>query len=267
MIEFFTKLEEILLIKSPKEKIEKFNGFYNLYKSNEIKFNHNQNSKIFENPSYINYCKVIEPKDVFKRKKLNTNEGKAILLHSILHIEYSAIDLALDASYRFKSMPKEFYDDWLEVAEDEIRHFLMIEELLKELGFNYSDFPVHNSLFEASKKSLDLISRMATIPRYLEANGLDANPKIIQKLKNLKDKFSDKIADGLDIILNEEIEHVRKGDFWFKYGCKKLDINPNEYFNIVESVLAGSGKKRKFVNIEARLKAGFSKEEIEKISK
>lgn len=266
MLEFFTTLETVLLIENPKDKLTKFNEFYKLYKDDKLTFNHNQTSTIFEYPSYINFCRVVPPKDVLKRKNLDTKEGKAILLHSILHIEYSAIDLALDASYRFKNMPKKFYDDWLEVADDEVRHFLMVEEILNELGFSYSDFAVHTSLFDASKKSLDLISRMATVPRYLEANGLDANPKIIHKLKSIGDKFSLKMAEALEIILNEEITHVKKGDYWFKYGCNHQEIKKCDYFAIVEKVLPGSSKKRKFVNREARLQAGFSEEEIEKIS-
>ena len=40
----------------------------------------------------------------------------------------------------------EFYKDWLEVADDEIRHFLMLEELLGELDAKYGDFDVHKNL-------------------------------------------------------------------------------------------------------------------------
>jgi uncharacterized ferritin-like protein (DUF455 family) len=197
-----------------------------------------------------------------KRTALSTTAGKAYMVHNIAHIEYSAIDLALDHAYRFKNMPKAFYDDWLEVADDEIRHFLMLEPLLNKHGYKYGDFKVHSFLFDISMKSLDIVTRMATVPRYLEASGLDANPKMIEKLKNIDDDFAREIIKALEVILKEEVSHVKKGDYWFKWVCKKESIAPDSYFDIVEKVLPGAKKKKPFVNIEDRQKAGFSCSEI-----
>lgn len=266
---FHKNLEEIILTSNPYKKIEKFYIFYEKYKKGEIKIENNYSPKNFDKPSYENYCRVVDPKDVPKRGKFDTDEGRAILLHAIAHIEYNAIDLALDAAYRFLNMPKNFYDDWLEVAEDECRHFLMIDNLLKELGYKYSDFPVHAGLFEAGKKSLKLIERMAVVPRYLEANGLDANPKIMKKLKSFKDGFSKKMIDALNTILTEEIDHVKKGDFWFKYACVKEGVKDYEmrYFEIVEKIYPGSIHSKPFLNVEARKKAGFSCSEMNLLSK
>ncbi|SMC09824.1 ferritin-like domain-containing protein [Nitratiruptor tergarcus] len=266
-MEFFSWLEYILRISDPHQKIEQFNKFYAKYPN--LPSEHFQKSKVWESPSFAKICTIVDPKDVPRRSKLHTEEGRATLLHAIAHIEYSAIDLALDAAYRYKYMPKSFYDDWLEVAADECRHFLMIEELLHELGFSYGDLPVHQGLFDAAMRSLELIDRMAVVPRYLEANGLDANPKIIAKLGIFKDPFAKKMQEALEVILREEIDHVKKGDKWFRWACAQEGIEDivKEYLQRVERVYPGTLHSKDFLNIEARKDAGFSCEEIRLLAK
>ena len=255
-------LKDIILC-SDLEK--KFSMFYELY-NNFDKLDFNQdNIEIFKEPSYAKICKIVPPKYVLKRG-FSTDEKRAIFLHSLLHIEYSAIDLALDSCYRFNNMPKEFYKDFLDIANDEIRHFKLIENLLKKLGYKYGDFPVHNSLFEAAMKSLTLLERMAVIPRWYEANGLDANEKMISKISHYKDNFAKETIDVLKIILKEEIPHVKKGDFWFKYECDRLHLDyKNTYFSIIDKFF--KNWKKDYINVADRLKSGFSCDEIEILSK
>jgi len=189
------------------------------------------------------------------------------MLHAIAHIEYSAIDLALDAAYRFRGMPMEFYADWLEVADDECRHFLMIEQLLKALGHRYGDLPVHAGLFEAGRRTPTLLERMAVVPRYLEANGLDANPKIIQKLSTMDDAMAKKIIEALEVILDEEIDHVKKGDRWFRWACMREGVEDvtERYLQIVEKHYPSSFHKKCDLNLKARRAAGFACDELEAI--
>jgi uncharacterized ferritin-like protein (DUF455 family) len=265
-MEYFSALEEILQTPSPSEKIAKFYQFYKEYETNQLSYNTAHRSIVFKEPSFNSYCKVVSALKVPRRRSLATDEDKAILLHAIAHIEYSAIDLALDAAYRFKDLPKEFYDDWLEVAEDEIRHFLMLEELLDSLGYKYGDFGVHSFLFDTSMATQKLVDRMACIPRYLEASGLDANPQIIKRVQKLDSAFATELIKSLYIILDEEIDHVKKGDYWFKYACKLEGIDPSTFYKIVEKYLPGASKKKAFVNVEFRQKAGYSCDEIKVIS-
>ncbi len=265
-MEFFKTLHDILREKEPRQKIKHFYKFYDNYKKNRISFDHADKSCVFKTPSFDAICKIVPATSLPKRGSLSTKKGKAYLVHSILHIEYSAIDLALDHSYRFKNMPKEYYDDWLEVADDEIRHFLMLEKILVSLGYSYGDFPVHSFLFDISQKSLDLLTRMAVIPRYLEASGLDSNPLVIEKLERIDDKTSKEIISALKIILEEEIDHVKKGDKWFLWACEKEGVQKSDYFDIVEKVLPGAKKKKAYVNIKSRKRAGFNCEEIKVIS-
>ncbi len=266
-MEFFKTLQDIILAQNPTKKIEKFYLFYYEYKKGSISFDHTQNSRLFDKPSYHTFCKIVPATKVRRRRAIKSREDRAILLHSIAHIEYSAIDLALDHAYRFKNMPIEFYDDWLEVADDEIRHFLMMQKLLKELGYGYGDFEVHSFLFDTSKATQKLIDRMAVIPRYLEASGLDANPKIIQRVDRFEDEFLKKIKISLLTIMDEEVDHVKKGDKWFKWACEKEGVETQRFYQIVEKFLPGASRKKEFVNVEFRKRAGYSCEELKIISK
>ena len=267
-MQFYKQLEKILETKKPKNKIAQFNSFYEEYKKGTIVFEEKFTPKEFLEPSYDEVCKIIAPQNVPKRKNLTVSSGQINLLHAIAHIEYSAIDLALDASYRFVGLPQKYYDDWLEVAYDEIRHFIMLEELLKELGASYGDVEVHNALFEASQRTLTLVERMAVVPRYLEANGLDATPMILTKLKKLpKSIMIQKIIDTLEIILDEEIDHVKKGDVWFGYACEKESVSTDIYFEIIDKYYPQGFLRPKNLNIEARKDAGFSCSELNFMAK
>jgi uncharacterized ferritin-like protein (DUF455 family) len=227
---------------------------------------HNSKKELLK-PSYAGFLNIVLPKNVKIRKRFDTTLGKANLLHTVCHIEYSAIDLALDAAYRFNHLPLSYYQDWLEVAADEIRHFKMCESLLNELGYSYGDFEVHTNLFEAMKKTQTFIERMAIVPRYLEANGLDQNPKIMEKLKSNPDAMNQKILKALETILEEEITHVQKGDKWFKYACKEQNCEPQTtYLQLLEQFYPGSTHKKLELNFQARKKAGFSCDELKRLA-
>jgi uncharacterized ferritin-like protein (DUF455 family) len=265
---FYKELELVLEVKTPVQKIAKFREFYEKFQNSQIDFDTPFKVKVFEHPSYEGYCKVVPPQKVPKRSNLTTKEGQINLLHAVLHIEYSAIDLALDAAYRFQRLPRQYYEDWLEVANDEVRHFEMLETLLKDLGSGYGEIEVHNSLFEASYKTQTLIERMAVVPRYLEANGLDATPMILEKFKNYpKDEVLAKIKDALEIILQEEIEHVKKGDVWFSYACELEQKDPAIYFDIIQKYYPRGFLRPNDLNIEARKEAGFSCNELKIMAK
>lgn len=266
-MELYSTLETLLTTSAPSEKVALFRTFYDAYRRGEITRESTSEPIVFTHPSYHEYCTVIDPQDVPRRTKLNTPHGQILLLHAIAHIEYSAIDLALDAVYRFRGLGEAFEEDWLVVAEDEVRHFEMIVSLLEELGSSYGAFPVHDALFEASMRTLNLHERMAVVPRYLEANGLDATPLILRKLEPFKnDPMIQKIVAALHVILEEEVDHVRKGDVWFEYACKQEKRELSTYFDIIEKHYPNSFPRKVDVNCDARKRAGFDNDELSKIS-
>ena len=265
---FYKELEHIIEECDVRAKLAHFFHFYKAYKNGTTAFEEQYEKKVFLTPSYSKTCTIISPQDVPKRSNLSSAQGQINLLHAIAHIEFSAIDLALDAAYRFSDMPLAFYDDWLSVASDEVRHFLMLQELLEELDASYGDLPVHNALFEALQKTQTLTDRMAVVPRYLEANGLDATPMILEKLYKLpKSQMLEKIITALETILDEEIDHVKKGDFWFNYACKEENLSNAVYFQIIQKYYPQGFLRPKNLNIQARKEAGFSCSELEFMAK
>ncbi|MEN8718070.1 MAG: ferritin-like domain-containing protein [Sulfurovum sp.] len=268
-MDYFLELEDVLLTSRPHEKIKKFKIFYQNFLNDDYFMNKTYKAVKLETPSYSSFLNIVKPTNLPKISNFKTEDGKKYLIHTVMHIEYSAVDLALDAALRFKNLPKQYYVDWLEVASDEIRHYLMLENLLNELGGKYGDYDVHKNLFEAMEKTQNnFLKRMAAVPRYLEANGLDQNPKIMEKLKSNKDEFNDKILEVLKTILVEEVDHVRKGDTWFKYACELENVESEEtYLEIIEEVFPGSTKRKMDLNFSARKEAGFSCDELKKLSK
>jgi len=265
---FYKELELILQCQKTDEKIKMFESFYLAFKADEVFFENLFSPIAFEEPSYKNICTIISPQNVAKRKNLTTKDGQINLLHAIAHIEYSAIDLALDGAYRFQNMPRKYYEDWLSVADDEIRHFLMLEQLLNELDATYGDVAVHNALFEASQRTQTLLERMAVVPRYLEANGLDATPMILSKLQKLpKSEIIMKMIETLNIILKEELDHVKKGDVWFNYACQMSEKTLDVYFDIIYKYYPQGFLRPKNLNIQARKEAGFSCKELNFMAK
>lgn len=201
---------------------------------------------------------LVAPKNLPKRR-LGSTEGHAALMHSIAHIEFNAVNLALDAIYRFQDMPKKFYEDWLGVAGEESYHFQMIREHLMHLGFEYGDFPAHDGLWMTTYETdHDPMVRMALVPRTLEARGLDVTPPMINKLRAIGDKRGVEI---LKILLHDEIGHVEVGSRWFRKLCEARGLNPFVTFQeIIKNYYHGD--LRGPFNYEAREQAGFCAEEI-----
>ncbi len=201
---------------------------------------------------------LVPPKLVPKRR-MDTPEGRAGLLHSLAHIEFNAINLALDAIWRFPDMPKQYYEDWLKVAKEEAYHFSLVNEHLGSLGFTYGDFSAHNSLWEMVERTVEsVMARMALVPRTMEARGLDAVPMIRDRFLQIKDV---RAVEILEIILRDEIGHVLIGNRWFNFLCEKECISPIAAYRELAKKYRAPVLKGPF-NIEARKQAGFTAEEL-----
>ncbi|MGV3742711.1 MAG: ferritin-like domain-containing protein [Burkholderiaceae bacterium] len=194
-----------------------------------------------------------------KRRAMNTPEGRAILIHALAHIEFNAINLALDAVWRFPGMPADYYSDWLRVAAEEALHFSLLEAHLRSLGYEYGEFPAHNSLWDmANKTSQDVLARMALVPRTMEARGLDATPAVRAKLAQAGDLA---VAEILDIILRDEIGHVAIGNRWYGWLCAQRNLDSLATYRQLARQHKAPTLRRPF-NLEARRAAGFSDDEL-----
>ncbi len=200
------------------------------------------------------------PAQQMPRRNPRDPRGHAALLHSIAHIEFNAINLALDAVWRFPHLPEDFYRDWIRVAAEEAEHFSLLREHLQGIGAEYGDFPAHNGLWDMAEKTrADLLARMALVPRTLEARGLDVNPSIRAKLAAAGDQRG---AEILDRILADEIGHVAIGNRWYHWACARAGRPPITAYDELAATFGAPRIKPPF-NRDARLKAGFSAEEMD----
>lgn len=208
---------------------------------------------------------LVAPAKVPRRSPFTT-QGHAALIHSIAHIEFNAINLALDAVWRFPGMPQEFYLDWMRVADEEAKHFLMLQNHLKHLGFSYGDFAAHDGLWTLCHQTRNsVIERMALIPRTLEARGLDATPQIQQKLRQVASPQALEAVAILNVILEDEIGHVALGNHWYHWLCKLHGLVPDQFSDQTASKYRAPTPKPPF-NHHARSLAGFSESEIQSLS-
>ena len=197
------------------------------------------------------------------RRSPFTASGRAGLLHSVAHIEFNAINLALDAVWRFPGMPADYYLDWLRVASEEALHYTLLAEHLANLGHAYGDFDAHDGLWAMTERTAgDITARMALVPRTLEARGLDATPPMQARLAQAGDHRAVAI---LDIILRDEIGHVAVGNRWYRWLCARDGVEPVAHYRVL-AARHGAPRPRAPFNVAARLQAGFSEDEIAALS-
>jgi uncharacterized ferritin-like protein (DUF455 family) len=193
------------------------------------------------------------------RRSMVTVEGRAMLVHALAHIEFNAMNLALDALWRFEGMPPEYYADWLRVAAEEATHYALLVAHLAVLAHAYGDFPAHDSLWEMVDKTCgDVLARMALVPRTLEARGLDAIPPLRAKIAQAGDHAA---AAILDIILRDEVGHVEIGNRWYTHLCRQRGLEPVATYAGLARQYAAPVLRGPF-NIDARRKAGFTEAEL-----
>ncbi len=193
------------------------------------------------------------------RRGFGTQEGRAIMMHAIVHIEFNAINLALDAIQRFPDMPGDYYKDWLQVAAEEAYHFELVRAHLRHLGGEYGDYVAHGGLWEMCEKTdADVLQRMALVPRVLEARGLDVTPGIQKKLAQAGDHHAVSI---LDIIFRDEINHVAIGNRWYRYCCDQRGLDTESTFAALLAEFYPKGLMGPY-NMLARQQAGFTDSEL-----
>ncbi len=199
------------------------------------------------------------PHQAVKQRSMHTPEGRAALVHAIAHIEFNAIDLALDACWRFAAMPDAFYQDWIGVAREEALHFELLRDHLVTLGFAYGDFPAHGALWEMADRTRDdVLARVALVPRTLEARGLDASPAVRAKLVACGDVAG---AAIIDVLLRDEVGHVAIGNHWYRWLCDARGLEPLATYREL-AIRHRAPRPRGPFNLAARRAAGFSEDEL-----
>jgi uncharacterized ferritin-like protein (DUF455 family) len=263
MLKLYQKCHEALLETVPALKIAKVHALYQLCCTLEsLTFDdYPVDTKVIGGvPERL---ELVHPQKV-PRRRLNGKDGIGAMIHAICHIEYNAINIALDAVYRFRGMPDAYYRDWLRVAAEEAYHYSLLEQHLQQLGYQYGDFPAHGGLWEMTERTAqDVLERMALVPRLLEARGLDVTPDIAKRLLSVKERTACEI---LSIIFHDEITHVRVGNDWYRYLCQQRKLCPMNTFRVLLEKHAPD-YLRGPLRIPARLQAGFNDSEIALMNK
>lgn len=198
------------------------------------------------------------PPNRMPRRKGGSERGRIAMLHALAHIEFVAIDLAVDLVGRFGGeFPRDFVDDWIGVAADEAMHFALLDRRLRTLGSHYGALPAHAGLWEAAQAtSDDALARLAIVPMVLEARGLDVTPGMIARFEAVDDPVSARI---LARIYRDEVRHVTAGTMWFGWMCDEMGFTAVETWQtIVKSRFRGSLKPP--FNDSARRDAGLTQE-------
>ena len=202
--------------------------------------------------------RLVAPAALAQRSAFTT-DGRAALLHAVAHIEFNAINLALDAVWRFADLPDAYYRDWLQVAAEEALHFTLVAQHLGTLGHRYGDFDAHDGLWTMAERTRgDVLARMALVPRTLEARGLDVTPAMREKFVRAGDAQA---AAVLDIILRDEIGHVAVGNRWYRWLCARAGRDPIDADAELSQQYRAPRPKPPF-NLDARRAAGFDSAEL-----
>ena len=251
---------ETLLRQNPEQKVAKTLYLHASQATFSI-----ANKQHFETPDNLPGCPerpdLCSHLDIPKRSPFS-REGLAALLHAVTHIEFNAINLALDAIWRFADMPNAYYLDWLKVAAEEAQHFSLLRAHLQSMGYDYGDFPAHTGLWDmTAKTSDDVMARMALVPRTLEARGLDATPPMQAKLRKVGTPQALKAVDILDIILRDEVGHVAIGNHWYRYLCCQRGLDPLMTYAVLARQY-GAPRVKGPLNLDARRDAGFEEAEL-----
>ena len=210
-----------------------------------------------ERPAWPESLQLLPPSRMPRRGGGGSERKRIALWHSLAHIEFVAIDLALDMAGRFGAeMGPEFVADFLSVAADEAMHFALIARKLATLGSHYGALPVHDGLWEAAHATrADVAARLAVVPMVLEARGLDVTPATLTRIREQGDKQGARI---LERILMDEIRHVRIGTTHFTAHCRLRDELPEQKWKLLVARYFRGVLKPPF-NDSARSAAGLSR--------
>lgn len=146
-----------------------------------------------------------------KGKRLLSNEGKAIALHSFANHELLAIEIMAMILLRIPAESPEdilFQKGILKTLSDEQKHFKMYVNRLHDLGYQFGDFPVSDFFWRWAKD-------IRTFNEYLSMMSLTfegANLDFAHYFEVFFREHGDfKTADILKEVYTDEISHVAFG--------------------------------------------------------
>ena len=263
MPEFYRQVEAAILQPDPARKCEQTRQLVQIWEQGVSADADSTTILPIDDPGRPEKPELVDPRQL-PRRSFASATGRIRLLHAFAHIEFNAINIALDAVYRFRQMPRSFISDWLRVAGEEAQHFQLLEAELERRGSYYGACPAHRGLWDMVCKTRDnLLHRMALVPRVMEARGLDVTPAMIARFHQFGD---DTAVAILEVIYGDEVGHVRIGDYWFRRLCAEQGLDAEKTFRELVELYMG-GRLRGPFNRPARIEAGFRSEELDALER
>lgn len=258
MAELYQQLQATLLETSTLQKCAMTEALYRGWCEGDFDVEVRSPILAIEDPGRPAQPLLVDPRKL-KRRSVASESGRVIMLHAFAHIEFNAINIALDAVYRFRDMPQQYIADWLQVASEEACHFQLLDRALVERNSYYGAYPAHRGLWDmVCRTRHDALHRMALVPRVMEARGLDVTPAMIDKFQQVGDTAAVAI---LERIYRDEIGHVRIGNFWYQTLCEREGRDPAATFRRLLGEYMDSPLRGPF-NWPARIQAGFAEQEL-----
>jgi uncharacterized ferritin-like protein (DUF455 family) len=258
MPELFQQVEAAILEIDVASKCEMTATLYTQWQAEELELAPQSVILPIDDPGRPDKPLLVDPRKL-ERRGVATPTGRLRMLHAFAHIEFNAINIALDAVYRFREMPAQYIGDWLQVASEEATHFQLLQQALQHRGSGYGAYKAHRGLWDmVCKTRHDPLHRMALVPRVMEARGLDVTPPMIEKFGQVDDLAAVAI---LQQIYRDEIGHVRIGNYWYRELCRQRAVDAETTFRDLIDHYMG-GKLRGPFNWPARIEAGFDEREL-----
>jgi len=248
-------IRDALLAANPRDKVMAARRLARQYRQGRLDFTFE--SYMPDTPGRPESPELLPPSRMPKRGRAQSHRGRIALYHALAHIEFVAIDLALDMAGRFGAeMGPAFVGDFLAVAADEAMHFALLDRRLRTLGSQYGALPAHGGLWDAARETRgDVAARLALVPMVLEARGLDVTPATLERLRAADDESGWRI---LNRILDDEIRHVRIGASHFERLCWQRSEDPTTLWKALVRRHFRGALKPPF-NDSAREAAGLSR--------
>ena len=237
MADFYRLVEAAILESEAERKCQQAAKLYRDWQADGAIDDRDSKILPIDDPGRPRQPELVDPRRL-QRRSFASASGRIRMLHAFAHIEFNAINIALDAVYRFRQMPSEFVRDWLQVASEEARHFQLLAEELENRGSYYGACRAHRGLWDmVCKTRHNVLHRMALVPRVMEARGLDVTPAMIDRFQQFGDSAAVAI---LEVIYRDEVGHVRIGDYWFRWLCGEQGLDAESTFReLVDEYMGG----------------------------
>ena len=204
-------------------------------------------------------------------------------LHRHMTNEMVSLEIAAACIHEFPDAPWELRMSLARQCWDESRHIRVLYRRLRELGGFKGEFPISTLEWNVTCALDNLIGRLATQNRTLEAGAMDVVGILA---RNVRQSGDGETADILEGILADEVQHVRFANRWIKRlvsedrrqlmkvaSAVRFLMEANAQFQIREGgevnaigvQLASPEARIPAVNVEDRKLAEFTDEEIHEI--